>query len=101
MSIKHSFSTVQLPAQMFVASKAHPSPQHKTPPTYRALRDLHQVVYLKPITSERRPYQEATIQRIRSEEALRKVYEQQLLLYLNSCYDDLEDVQDASDDGEK
>ncbi|PIA99615.1 hypothetical protein CB0940_03596 [Cercospora beticola] len=101
MSIKHSFPTAQSHAQMFVASKAQPSSQHKTPPTYRALRDLHQVGYLKPITSERRPYQEAAIQRMQSEEALRKVYEQQLLLYLNSCYDDLEDVQDASDDGEK
>ncbi|KAF2213349.1 hypothetical protein CERZMDRAFT_97005 [Cercospora zeae-maydis SCOH1-5] len=83
---------------------------HKTSqPTYRALRDLHHVMHLHPkpvnIYDERRrphhqcQHQKATaIQRRRSEEALRRVYERQLLLYLDSYYDDLEDIQDASDD---
>ncbi|GIZ36811.1 hypothetical protein CKM354_000027800 [Cercospora kikuchii] len=101
MSIKPAFSTAQSQAKMFTSSNTQHSLQHATPPTYWALRDLHQIVHVKPIMSERHPYQETAIQRMQSEEALRKVYEQQLLLYLNSCYDDLEDVQDASDDGEK
>ena len=97
MSNHHFPNTAQIQERSSMATEERRPLRRKTSPTYRTLRSLH----LAPDQERQHtssPAEKTAIQHFQSEEALRQLYERQLLLYLNSCYDDLEDIKDASED---